>query len=129
MITINILPHPFLFDPSASGLNGSPSIQQPYLLLVQSFKAKNKYKPLLDRLFVNNLITLQSYSSIFATIKLATRKSENPCGFISKVWRQRGSVVRVRDLNTEDPGSNPRLRLLNELVVGDPRGKFTTLCK
>ena len=26
------------------------------------------------------------------------------------------------------PGSNPRLGLLNEFVLGDPRGKFTTLC-
>ena len=25
--------------------------------------------------------------------------------------------------------SNPQLRLLNEFVPGDPRGKFTTLCK
>ena len=43
--------------------------------------------------------------------------------------RQRGSVVRAEDLNTEDPGSNPRLRLLNGFVLGDTRGKFTTLCK
>ena len=42
--------------------------------------------------------------------------------------KQRGSVVRVGDLNTEDPGSNPRLGLLNEFVFGDPRGKSTTLC-
>ena len=46
------------------------------------------------------------------------------------LWRrQRGLVVRVGDLNTEDPGSNPRLGLLNGFVLGDPRGKFTTLCK
>ena len=38
-------------------------------------------------------------------------------------------MVRVGDLNAEDPGSNPRLRLLNEFVLGDSRGKFTTLCK
>ena len=44
-------------------------------------------------------------------------------------WRQRGSVVRVGDLNAEDPGSNPRLGLLNEFILCDPRGKFTTLCK
>ena len=44
-------------------------------------------------------------------------------------WRQRGSVVRVGNLNAEDPGSNPRLGLLNEFVLGDLRGKFTTLCK
>ena len=37
--------------------------------------------------------------------------------------------VKVGDLNAGDPGSNPRLRLLNEFVLGDPRGKFTTLCK
>ena len=33
------------------------------------------------------------------------------------------------DLNTEDLGSNPRLRLLSGFVLGDTRGKFTTLCK
>ena len=43
--------------------------------------------------------------------------------------RQRDSVVRVGDLITEDPGSNPRLGLLNEFVLGDPRGKFTMLSK
>ena len=32
------------------------------------------------------------------------------------------------DLNVEDPGSNPRLRLPNEFVLSDPRGKFTMLC-
>ena len=37
--------------------------------------------------------------------------------------RQRGSVVRVGDLYAEDPGSNPRLGLLNEFVLGDPRDK------
>ena len=42
---------------------------------------------------------------------------------------QRGSVVRVGDLNAEDPGSNPRHELLNEFVLGDPRGKITTRCK
>ena len=42
--------------------------------------------------------------------------------------RQSGLVVRVGDLNVEDPGLNPRLGLLNEFVLGDPRGKFTTLC-
>ena len=45
------------------------------------------------------------------------------------ILRQRGSVVRVGNLNAGDPGSNPRLGLLNEFVLGDPRGKFTTLCK
>ena len=43
--------------------------------------------------------------------------------------RQRGSVVRAGALNPEDLGSNPQLRLLNEFVFGDPRGKFTKLCK
>ena len=43
--------------------------------------------------------------------------------------RQCGSVVRVGALNAGDPHSNPRLGLLNEFVLGDPRGKFTTLCK
>ena len=43
--------------------------------------------------------------------------------------RQHGSVVRVGALNAEDAGSNPRLGLLNEFVLGDPRGKLTTLCK
>ena len=37
-------------------------------------------------------------------------------------WRQRGSVVRAGDLNTKDPGSNPRLGLLNEFGPGDVRG-------
>ena len=45
------------------------------------------------------------------------------------VRRRLGSVVRVGDLNAGDPGSNPQLRLLNEFFLGDPRGKFTTLCK
>ena len=49
---------------------------------------------------------------------------------INSVWRrQRDSVVRAGDLNAGDPGSNPRLGLLNEFVLGDPRGKFTMLCK
>ena len=43
------------------------------------------------------------------------------------IKRQRGSVVRAVDLNGEDPGSNPRLGLLNGFVLGDPRGKLTTL--
>ena len=43
--------------------------------------------------------------------------------------RQCGSVVRAGDLNAGDPGPNPRLGLLNEFVLGDPMGKFTTLCK
>ena len=30
-------------------------------------------------------------------------------------------MVRVGDLNAEDPDSNPRLGLLNEFVLGDPR--------
>ena len=38
-------------------------------------------------------------------------------------------MVRVEALNAEDLGSNPRLGLLNEFVLGDPRGKFTVLCK
>ena len=37
--------------------------------------------------------------------------------------------ARVVDSNAEELGSNPRLGLLNEFVFGDPRGKFTTLCK
>ena len=41
--------------------------------------------------------------------------------------RQRGSVVRVGDLNTENLGSNPQLGLLNEFVLGEPRGKFVML--
>ena len=36
--------------------------------------------------------------------------------------RQRVSVVRAGDLNTEDPGSNPRLGLLNGFVLGDTIG-------
>ena len=28
-----------------------------------------------------------------------------------------------------EPGSNLWLKLLNECVLGDPRGKYTTLCK
>ena len=31
-------------------------------------------------------------------------------------------MVRAGDLNTEDPGSNPRLGLLNGFVLGDIRG-------
>ena len=46
-----------------------------------------------------------------------------------RYWRQHGPVVRVGDLNGEDPGSNPRHGLLDEFVLGDPRDKFTTLCK
>ena len=38
-------------------------------------------------------------------------------------------MARVGDLNAEDPDSNPRLGLLNEFILSDPRGKFTTLCK
>ena len=49
--------------------------------------------------------------------------------FCSEGGRQRGSGVRVGDLNTEDLGSNPRLGLPNGFVLGDTRGKFTTLCK
>ena len=45
------------------------------------------------------------------------------------VWKQRGSVVRVGDLNAEVPGSNPRLGLLSGFVLDDPWGKLTTLCK
>ena len=44
------------------------------------------------------------------------------------IIRQRGSMVRVGDLNTEDLGSNPRLGLPNGFVL-DTGGKFTTLCK
>ena len=44
-------------------------------------------------------------------------KAENDRTLI-KTW-QRGSVVRVGDLNAEDPGSNPRLGLLNEFVLGE----------
>ena len=45
-----------------------------------------------------------------------------------QTW-QSGSEVGAGDLNTEDPGSNPRLGLLNGFVLGDTRGKFITLCK
>ena len=38
-------------------------------------------------------------------------------------------MVRVGDLNAEDPGSNPGLGLRNGFVLGDPRDKFTTHCK
>ena len=38
-------------------------------------------------------------------------------------------MVRVEDLNAEDLGSNPQLGLMNGFVIGDPRDKFTTLCK
>ena len=38
-------------------------------------------------------------------------------------------MVRVGDLNAGDPGTNPRLGLLNGFVLGDPRGKFTMLRK
>ena len=38
-------------------------------------------------------------------------------------WRQHGSVVRVGDLNVDDLGTE------YEFVLGDPRGKFITLCK
>ena len=48
---------------------------------------------------------------------------------ICSIRRQHGSVVRAGDLNAGGPGSNPRPGLLNEFILGDPRGKFTTLCK
>ena len=32
-----------------------------------------------------------------------------------------------QDLDAEVPGSNPQLGPMNEFVLGDPRGKFTTL--
>lgn len=38
-------------------------------------------------------------------------------------------MVRVGDLNTEDPGLNPWLGLPNGFAFGDPGGKFTMLCK
>ena len=38
-------------------------------------------------------------------------------------------MVRAGDLNSEDPGSNPQLVLLNGFVLGDFWCKFTTLCK
>ena len=41
-----------------------------------------------------------------------------------EVRRQRGSVPRVGDLNAGDLGSNSGLGLLNNFVLGDPRGKF-----
>ena len=44
-------------------------------------------------------------------------------------WSECGSVFRAGDLNTEEQGSNPKLRVLNEFVLSDTRGKFTTLCK
>ena len=34
-------------------------------------------------------------------------------------------MVRVGEMNAEDLGSNSRLGLLNEFVLGDPKGKFT----
>ena len=34
-----------------------------------------------------------------------------------EIVNQRGSVVRVGDLNMGDPGSNPILGLLNELIL------------
>ena len=34
-----------------------------------------------------------------------------------------------RDLSADDPRSNLQIILLNGLILGDPRGKFTTLCK
>ena len=42
------------------------------------------------------------------------------------MW-QRGSVVRVGDLNAEDPASNPRLGLPNEFLLGDPRANSPRL--
>ena len=42
---------------------------------------------------------------------------------------QHGIVVRFGGLNAVDPDSNPGLGLLNEFVLSDPRGKFTTLWK
>ena len=44
-------------------------------------------------------------------------------------YDQCGSVVRIGGLNAGDPGSYPRLGLQNEFVLGDPRSKFTMLCK
>ena len=39
-------------------------------------------------------------------------------------------MVRVGNLNVEDPGSNPRPELLNKFVLGDHKEEnFTTLCK
>ena len=38
-------------------------------------------------------------------------------------------VVRVGDFNVEVPGLNSRFGLVNEFLLGDPKGKFTTLCK
>ena len=45
-------------------------------------------------------------------------------------WRQPGSVVRVGDLNAEDPGSNPRLGLLELIcLMRWSRGPgLTTFC-
>ena len=43
--------------------------------------------------------------------------------------RQLGSVVRLGDLNAKDLDSNPRLGLLNEFLLGDPRGNFAMFCK
>ena len=36
---------------------------------------------------------------------------------------------RVEGFNKEDPGSNPQLGLMIEFVLGDPKGKLTTICK
>ena len=40
-----------------------------------------------------------------------------PVSTLDRNRRQRGSVVRVGDLNAEYPGSNPRLGQLNEFVI------------
>ena len=36
---------------------------------------------------------------------------------------------QIGDMTADDLGSSPRLGLLNEFVLGEPKAKFTTLCK
>ena len=76
---------------------------------------------------------LVSLDSVYAVIfKAQTTSSDTHkilFSFMERYSWQRGSMVRVGDLNAEDPGSNHRLGLLNEFILSDPRGKFTTLYK
>ena len=48
---------------------------------------------------------------------------------IYKKLNKNGGAWLSRDLNTEDPGLNARFWLPNGFVLGDPRSKFTMLCK
>ena len=47
---------------------------------------------------------------------------------IQAILETKDTHLKYSQLNAEDPGSNPRLELLNEFVLGDTRGK-STLCK